>query len=608
MGIPRQLACGVVLNLPPAGDAAVEPDATTVERAKIMDTTRTSQWRSLFPPAQWVPGYEVRWLGSDALAGFTLAAYAIPVSLAYAALAGLPPQMGLYCYLVGGLGYALFGSSRHLAIGPTSAISLVFGVSLAQLAEGNPDRLLSLAILGTLLAAAMFVLAWLFRLSVIVNFISESILVGFKAGAAVSIAVTQLPKLFGVKGGGHDFFERVWALIQQVGQTNLVVLAVGLVAIVLLVTGDKLLPGRPVALGVVVLSLIAVPLFALGQHSVKVVGELPSGLPSFDLSEVRLRDLDAATRRGLASLAFACFLLAYIESISAARTFALKHRYDVDARQELLGLGAANFAAGLFQGYPSAGGLSQSAVNEKAGARTPLSLVFASVTLALVLLFLAGFFRNLPDAVLAAVVLVAVKGLINLGEIRHLFRVSRLDFIAAMIALVAVLLLGILDGVIFAVIASIGMLLIRASAPHVAFLGRIPGTDRFSDLERHPDNQAIPGALLFRVEAALLYFNVDHILRRVMARVREAPAGLRLVICDLSNTPYVDVAGSRMLARLHEELKVLAIDMRIVEAHASQRDILRAEGLDKLVGPIHRRSTLIEAVGEHLGGKRVETA
>jgi SulP family sulfate permease len=254
----------------------------------------------------------------------------------------------------------------------------------------------------------------------------------------------------------------------------------------------------------VVLSLAAVPMFGLTDHGVSVVGQLPAGLPSFDLMDIRLRDLNMDMRRQLLSLAFACFLLSYIESISAARTFALKHRYEVDARQELLGLGAANLMAGLFQGYPSAGGLSQSAVNEKAGARTPLSLAFTSLALGLVLLFLTGVFRNLPNTVLAAVVLVAVNGLINIKELRHLCRVSRIDFAAAMVALVAVLLLGILNGVIFAVVASLLMLLIRSSTPHVAYLGRIPGTNRFSDLERHPDNEPIPGALLFRVEAALL--------------------------------------------------------------------------------------------------------
>lgn len=542
------------------------------------------------------------------MAGVTLAAYAIPVSLAYAALAGLPPQMGLYCYLVGGLGYALFGSSRHLAVGPTSAISLVFGVTLAHLAAGDPIRLLSLATLATLMVAGLFVLAWLLRLSVIVNFISESILVGFKAGAALSIAVTQLPKLLGVKGGGDDFFGRLWLLGQQLGQTNLVVLAVGLVAIVLLVAGDKWLPGRPVALGVVIISLVAVPLLGLSQHGVTVVGELPTGLPSFATAHFRLHELDLDTRRQLASLAFACFLLSYIESISAARTFALQHRYDVDARQELLGLGAANLLAGLFQGYPSAGGLSQSAVNEKAGARTPLSLVFTSIALGLVLLFLTGLFRNLPSAVLAAVVLVAVEGLISIKDLRHLFRVSRLDFAAAMVALVGVLLLGILDGVIFAVVASLLMLLQRTSTPHVAFLGRIPGTNRFSDLARHPDNEPIPGALAFRVEAALLYFNADHVLRDVLARVRTSPAGLKLVICDLSNSAYVDLAGARMLAHLHEELRALEIELRVVEAHATERDILRAEGLEHLVGPIQRQVSLADTLDQFIKNNPLKTA
>jgi len=254
--------------------------------------------------------------------------------------------------------------------------------------------------------AGVYFLAWLLRLSVLVNFISESILAGFKAGAALVIASTQLPKLFGVQGGGDDFFERVWLVMQQLGSTNVVALTIGAVAIILLLVGEKLLPGRPVALAVVLLSLLAVALGNLEQYGVKIVGEIPAGLPQLgwnnsDLSTLRLPEV-----RQLVRLASACFLLSYIESISAARTFALKHRYDVSPRQELLGLGAASLLTSLFQGYPIAGGLSQSAVNERSGARTPLSLIFASVAIAGVLLFLTRFFRTLPDAVLAAVVLV----------------------------------------------------------------------------------------------------------------------------------------------------------------------------------------------------------
>jgi high affinity sulfate transporter 1 len=549
----------------------------------------------LLPIVGWLPQYQAAWLRFDVVAGITLAAYAVPVSLAYAGLAGLPPQMGLYCYLAAGLGYALFGTSRHLAIGPTSAISVLMGVTLAGLAAGDPLRQAGLASLTALIVAGVFALAWLLRLSVLVTFISESILTGFKAGAALVIASTQLPKLFGVGGGGDDFFERLGRLVQQVPETNLLTLAIGAGALVVLLLGERLLPGRPVALGVVLLGLVVASLGQVEQHGVKIVGSLPAGLPQLQVLSTSLGTVGIEELRQLTRLAFACFLLAYIESVSAARTFALKHHYAVDPRQELLGLGAANLLAGLWQGFPVAGGLSQSAVNEKAGARTPLSLAFASAVIALVLLFFTGFFRSLPDAVLAAIVLVAVKGLIDLKELRYLWHASRIDFCAAAVALGGVLLMGILDGVIIAVLASVVMVLGRVARPHVAFLGRIPGTDRFSDVARHPENEAIPGVLAFRVEASLVYFNVDHVLETVLARARREP-GLQRVVYDLSNTPYVDVAGARMLRRLHDELARTNIELRVVGGHAAIRDCLRFEKLQDWVGPINRHVSLGEAV------------
>jgi MFS superfamily sulfate permease-like transporter len=327
------------------------------------------------------------------------------------------------------------------------------------------------------------------------------------------------------------------------------------------------------------------------------VGDIPAGLPRPGFGDFDFRTLHRPEARQLVRLACACFLLSFIESISAARTFALKHHYDVSPRQELLGLGAASLLAGLFQGYPIAGGLSQSAVNERSGARTPLSLVVASAAIACVLLLLTGFFRTLPDAVLAAVVLVAVKGLIDVGELKHLWRVSRLDFAAAAVALVGVLTMGVLDGVMVAVLASLVMLLWREARPYVAFLGRIPGTNRFSDLARHTTNEPIPGVLAFRVQSSLLYFNVDHVLDAVLARAR-ADGSVRRVICDLSNVPHADLAAARMLRRLHDELLQSQIDFKIAEAHGPVREILRAEGLEQLLGPITRYSTLADAIAE----------
>jgi high affinity sulfate transporter 1 len=546
----------------------------------------------LLPPIRWLSEYEPSWLRFDAIAGITLAAYAIPVSLAYATLAGLPPHYGIYCYLVGGLGYALFGTSRQLAVGPTSAISMLVGTTVAGMAEGDAARWAGIAALTALIMAMIGVLAWLLRLSGLVNFISDTILIGFKAGAALTIALTQLPKLFGVPGGGDHFFERLWILISQLRETNLVVLLLGVVALTLLLSGDKIFPGRPVALFVVALAILTVSLFGLAQYGVAIVGSLPAGLPDFAWPSLRPRDVD-----GIIPLAAACFLLAYVEGVSAARTLAEKNGYKINARQELLALGAANFAAAFSHGFPVAGGLSQSAVNDKAGARTPLALVFASLTIGVCLMFFTGLLHNLPTVVLAAIVLVAVRGLINLPALTHLWHVSRFEFSIAMVALAGVLLLGILKGVLLAVIVSIILLLATAARPHVAFLGRIPGTHRFSDLDRHADNELIPGVLIFRVEASLLYFNVDHIRNRVWARIAQTDS-LRLVVCDLSNSPYVDVAGAAMLAGLHRELSNRGIKLRIVEARATARDLLRAEGLEEQVGYFGRHMSVDQAILE----------
>jgi high affinity sulfate transporter 1 len=545
-------------------------------------------WLRRLPPARWLADYRAAWLPADAVAGVTLAAYAIPVSLAYAGLAGLPPQVGVYGYLLGGLGYALMGSSRHLAIGPTSAISLMIAGTVGEMAGGDTLRYAQIASLAGFTVALLCLIAWLLRLSALVRLISDSILVGFKAGAGLTIAMTQLPSLLGVAGGGHNFFERAVLLAGQLGQTRGLVLVVGAIAIALLLLGQRFFPGRPVALVVVAVSIVLASVLGLPALGVPTTGEVPAGLPTLEMPALRLRDVE-----GIVPLAAGCLLLAYVESVSAARTFAAKHGYSVDPRQEFLGLGAANLAAALGQGYPVAGGLSQSAVNEKAGARTPLALVFASLALALCLVFLTGLLESLPKAVLAAVVLTAILGLFDFPALLRMWRVSRLDFYAAAIALGAVLLLGILQGILLAALASIALLLARVSRPHVAFLGRVPGTSSYSDLARHPENEPLAGVIAFRPEASLIYVNVDTVLEAVMARLRAAGgAETRLVVCDLSASPYVDLAAARMLHELHGELSASGIALRIVGAHGWVRDLLRADGLAEKVGGLDRAATL----------------
>jgi sulfate permease, SulP family len=533
-------------------------------------------------------GYPLDWLSSDVVAGITLAAYAIPVSLAYATLAGLPPQVGVYGYLLGGLGYALVGSSRYLAIGPTSAISLMIAATVGDMVGDDAVRYTSIATTAAVGVSVFCLIAWASRLNVLVKLISDSVLTGFKAGAGLTIAITQLPALFGVTGGGHNVPDRLFVLAGQLGATNLVTLTIGVAALAMLWCGERWLPGRPIALGVVALSIIMVALFALTRFNVTVTGVIPPGLPVPAMPTVRLRD-----QEGIVALSTGCMLLAYIEGVAAARAFATKHRETIDTRRELLGLAAANIATAAFGGYPVAGGLSQTAVNEGAGARSRLSLVFASLTLALCLLFFTTLLTNLPKAVLAAVVLMAVAGLIDLPALARMWRASRVDFINALAALVGVLLLGILEGILLAALISVVLLLALASTPHVAFLGRIPGTAQYSDMQRHPENEPLAGVLAFRPEASLLYLNCEHVMTQVLAQLEAAAVdGIRNVVCDLSASATIDLAGARMLGEMYENLSRRGIGLTVTNAHGRVRDLLRAEKLDEKIRGIARGTSL----------------
>ncbi len=549
------------------------------------------------PSIKWFSEYSLKLFGNDAAGGLTLAAYAIPVSLAYATLAGLPPQYGVYGYLIGGLFYAMLGTGMQLAVGPTSAISMIIGVTLAGLSNGDVQRWVDLASLTALIFSVMSVLAYILRLSSIINFISETVLLGFKAGAAITIGLTQLPKLFGVAGGGQSFFSRSAELYSQLPDTNFYVLIFGILAILLMISGEKLLPGKPVAILVVIVSIIVISFTPLGTMGFKTVGVIPGGLPGLKLPMLNMQDILDIT-----PLAFACFLLAYIESVSAAKTLGQKNGYDIDSRQELLALGVANFATSLGQGYPISGGLSQSAINEKAGAKTPLSLVVASGAIALCLLFLTGLLKNLPTVILASIVLVAIKGLVDIKEMKRLYQVNRFDFVIAMVALFNVIIFGILQGVLIAALFSLILIIRKVSSPHIAFLGRIPGTNRYTDIKRHPDNELLPGILLFRVESELVYFNVSNVYQRIWAKILESGPSLKTVIFDLSTSATIDSSGARLIKRLYQNLEARGITLKVAEAHSEVRDILRLEDIEHLLGHVSRRDTLhdvvINAVGE----------
>ena len=547
--------------------------------------------KNILPPLKWLPSYNIKILSNDAVAGLVLTAYAIPVSLAYATLAGLPPQYGIFGYLLGGLFYAMLGTSRQLAIGPTSAISMVIGMTLANLSGGDPQRWLDLASLTGLVLAGMSFLAYVLHLDSIINFISETVLTGFKAGAALTIMMTQLPKIFGVADGRGSFFNRFGDLMKQIPDANFYVLIFGIIAFILIFFGERLFRGKPIAIYVVIFSILLISFTSLANHGFKTVGIIPSGLPKLHIPKLNWADIQSVT-----SLAFACFLLAYIESVSAARTLAQKNDYEINAHQELLALGLANLATSFGHGYPVSGGLSQSAVNDGAGAKTPMALVFTSFFIGICLLFLAPLLKNLPTVILAAIVFAAVIKLINIKEFRRMWKANKFDFIIATLAGVSVICLGILQGVLIGALASLIIIIKTVSSPHVAVLGRIPGTERYTDIRRHSDNILVPGVLLFRVESPLVYFNVNYVYNHIWPKIQESASSLKLVIFDLSTSAYIDSSGARLIKRLYMNLEPKGIIFKVAEAHSEVRDILRYEDVEHLLGHVSRRDSIHEVI------------
>jgi SulP family sulfate permease len=547
------------------------------------------------PAFSWLRRYEAAWLRGDIFAAITLAAYLLPAGLGDASLANLPPAAGLYACLFGGLVFWLFCSSRHTVITVTSAISLLIGASLGEIAGGATTRFAALAAATALLVALIAFVAWLVRAGAIIDFISESVMTGFKCGVALFLASTQLPKLFGLHGAHGDFWENAANFLKHLGETNLASLVVGGVALAVLIAGKIFFKKIPVALFVVSGGVAASAAFGLEARGVKLLGEVPQGLPALGLPAIRWADVNS-----LLPLALACFILGAVETAAIGRMFAAKHGAKFDANQEFLALAAANLMAGLGGGFPISGGMSQSLVNEGGGARTPLSNALAAGLVMIVVLFFSHLLRELPQPVLAAVVLVAIAGLFKVSTLKALWRGDRPEFVVALAAIAGVLGSGLLRGVLIGAILSLVQLLRRASRPHVAQLGRIPGTRRFSDRERHLANELIPGVLVFRPESGLLYFNINHVCDTIVGRVHAASPKPDLVVLDLSAAPHVDLQSAHALAGMAAELTATGIRLQAVEPRASVRDRLRAEGVDQLLGGINRFTTVADAVDSNL--------
>ena len=464
----------------------------------------------------------------------------------------------------------LFCSSRQTAVTVTSAISLLVGASLGEIAGGDPARHAALAACTALLVAALAFLAYAVRAGAVVNFFSETVLVGFKCGVALFLASTQLPKLFGFSGGHGDFWERMGHFFRGLGRHQSGIPDARCRRAVFLLLGKTLLKHRPVALFVVVGGIVAARVMHLDERGVALLGAVPQGLPMPALPLVSWADVHE-----IVPLAMACFMLAAVETTAIGRMFAAKHGYRLDATQEFLAIGSANLAAGIGRGFPVSGGMSQSLVNETGGARTPLSGLVAALITLVVVVFFTGLLRTLPQPVLAAVVLMAVTGLIQVEALRTIWRFSRTEFAVAMAALLGVLGAGLLQGVLIGVVISILLLIRRAARPRVAEVARVPGTSVFADLARHPENQREPDVLVVRPEGSLLYFNVDHVRDALSAFVSERPDPPRLIILFMGNVPHVDLAGAELLVHVRAAYAARGIEFRLAGTHGEVRAALR---------------------------------
>ncbi len=456
------------------------------------------------PALRWIPAYSTRRFGLDLIAGLSLAAFVIPESLAYASLAQLPPVTGLYCYLVAGIVYALFGTSGQLAVGPTSALAIVLASSVAAMGGDDPSRAVAIGSAVALMVGMICVAGRFVGLANAAYFISDPVLIGFKTGAAFYIASTQLPKLFGLEGATGNFFSRVAHVAVSLPETHVPSLLFGLVAIALFMAFERVFPGRPTTLIVVIVAIAMMTVFGLSESGIKIVGDLPSGLPGISVPTINASDISA-----LIPVALACFVLAYGEAISVARSFAQKYDYEINPEQELMALGAANIATGMAHGFPVAGGMSQTAVNDMGGATSPVALIVTSGAIALTLLFFASFFHNLPEPVLGAIVLMAASHLVRFEELRRLLIKSRAEFWTSMVACVGVLFFGLLNGLLLAAVGSLVMLIAQTSRPMVVVVGRERSTGHFVSRARNPDASDTPGALVVRSTSTWLYFNAE---------------------------------------------------------------------------------------------------
>lgn len=551
------------------------------------------KWLSNYIPAlRWAGSYQKTDLKSDLSAGLTVGVMLVPQGMAYAMLAGLPPIIGLYAATIPVLVYALLGSSRQLAVGPVAIVSLMTAAGVGVLANGSVELYIAYAVLLSLMVGVIQLSLGVGRFGFLVNFLSHPVVSGFTSAAALIIGFSQLKHLLGVDiPRSHHIHEIVLAALDKITQIDTVTFLIGVGSIALLMALKKLKPTFPGALAVVILGTVIVWFFNLDAQGVRIVGEVPAGLPSLSMPVL---DVDVLSQ--LLPTAIAISMVGFMESISVAKAFARKNRYDINPNQELIALGAANIAGSFFKAYPVTGGFSRTAVNGQAGAKTPLASIITAAVVAVVLLFLTPLFYYLPKAVLAAIIMTAVFGLVDIQEAKHLYQVKKSDLALLLITFFATLSLGIETGILLGVGASLAWMIIRTTRPHVAVLGSVPESSSFKNMDRYPEAKRHEGILILRIDAQFYFGNANFLKETIKDQVGQAKAGLKAIIIEAASINQLDSSADAVLHELYDELRSQHIELYFANVKGPVMDVMQRSQLDQKLGRSHFIEGLAQAV------------
>jgi SulP family sulfate permease len=522
-------------------------------------------------------------LSADLIAGFTIWGMLVPENIAYAGLAGLAAQAGLYTLLVSLPLYAIFGTSKQVVVYATSASAAVLASTIAALNPPTASMYYALAEALILLVGVVFLLAGLFKLGFITNFLSRPLMDGFIFGLAIFIVAKQLYKLFGISKGSGNTFQQLWHVITNLGNTNLPTFAVGLGALVLLFGLPRLSRRIPAPLVVLVLGILVSTVWNLAAHGVKIVGAIPAGLPSVSLPQFPLSDLGA-----LLSGAVGVALVIFSEALPAADVYATKYGYEIDPNQELLAMGVVNLGSAFVGGLAAGGAVSGSAVNDGAGAKTPVSLLTAAVLVLITVILLTPLFTNLPEAVLAALIIHAVTRLMRVKRMVYFYHLKRAEFWLAMVTLLSVLAIDVLPGLIIGVVCSLVVVIYRSSRPYSSVLGQVPEAPGvYGDIQEYPENKTIPGLLIFQLSMTLYFANARLMRDRLRALVKESQPHPHTVLLDMVNNYNLDITSTEMLETLVEEFRKDGIEVALAEVHEPVKRMARHSGLMEKIGENH---------------------